>query len=115
VPRTPGAAGTTCAFLSITSTCAFLPRNVPHAWKNTGSEIGNVLFLYTPADAGGYVEELLRRPGFMRIQDRRKLPKGRLLERAIVATAKLMDLPAHGGRNDHECQISRCVLVDNRA
>jgi quercetin dioxygenase-like cupin family protein len=26
-------------------TCAFLPRNVPHAWKNTGSEIGRVLFL----------------------------------------------------------------------
>ncbi len=30
-------------------TCAFFPRNVPHAWKNTGS----VLFLYTPAAAGG--------------------------------------------------------------
>ena len=39
-------------------TCAFFPRNVPHAWKNTGS----VLFLYTPAAAGGYVEELLKRP-----------------------------------------------------
>ena len=40
-------------------TCAFFPRNVPHAWKNTGSETGRVLFLYTPAAAGGYVEELL--------------------------------------------------------
>ena len=40
-------------------TCAFLPRNVPHAWKNTGSETGRVVFLYTPAAAGGYVEELL--------------------------------------------------------
>ncbi len=30
-------------------TCAFFPRNVPHAWKNTGS----LLFLYTPAAAGG--------------------------------------------------------------
>src|SRR5467141_1908269 len=43
-------------------TCAFFPRNVPHAWKSTGSETGRVLFLYTPAAAGGYVEELLKRP-----------------------------------------------------
>jgi quercetin dioxygenase-like cupin family protein len=43
-------------------TCAFFPRNVPHAWKNTGSETGSVLFLYTPASAGAYVEELLERP-----------------------------------------------------
>jgi len=45
-------------------TCAFLPRNVPHAWKITGPETGRVVFLYTPAIAGGYVEELLqhRRP-----------------------------------------------------
>ena len=40
-------------------TCAFMPRNVPHAWKNTGSETGRALFLYTPAAAGGYIEELL--------------------------------------------------------
>jgi len=39
-------------------TCAFMPRDVPHAWKNTGSETGRVLFLYTPAAAGGYIEEL---------------------------------------------------------
>ena len=43
-------------------TCAFFPRNVPHAWKNTGSDTGRVVFLYTPAAAGGYVEELLKRP-----------------------------------------------------
>jgi quercetin dioxygenase-like cupin family protein len=43
-------------------TCAFFPRNVPHAWKSTGSETGRVVFLYTPAAAGGYVEELSRRP-----------------------------------------------------
>src|SRR5262249_43443277 len=44
-------------------TCAFLPRGVPHAWKNTGSETGRVLFLYTPAGAGGFFEEqLVRRP-----------------------------------------------------
>ena len=40
-------------------TCAFFPRDVPHAWKSTGSETGRVLFMYTPAAAGGYVEELL--------------------------------------------------------
>jgi quercetin dioxygenase-like cupin family protein len=43
-------------------TCAFFPRNVPHAWKNSGSETGRVLFLYTPAAAGGYLEELSERP-----------------------------------------------------
>jgi quercetin dioxygenase-like cupin family protein len=39
-------------------TCAFMPRDVPHAWKNTGSETGRVLFLYTPAAAGGLIEDL---------------------------------------------------------
>ena len=28
-------------------TCAFFPRNVPHAWKNSGRETGRVLF-FTP-------------------------------------------------------------------
>src|SRR6516162_1988705 len=42
-------------------TCAFMPRNVPHAWKNTGSETGRVLFLYTPAAAGGLIEALAER------------------------------------------------------
>ena len=42
-------------------TCAFFPRNVPHAWKNSGRDTGRVLFLYTPASAGGYVEELMHR------------------------------------------------------
>jgi quercetin dioxygenase-like cupin family protein len=42
-------------------TCAFFPRNVRHAWKNSGSDTGRVLFLYTPASAGGYVEELMHR------------------------------------------------------
>jgi quercetin dioxygenase-like cupin family protein len=27
-------------------TCAFLPRGVPHAWKNTAAETGRVLFLF---------------------------------------------------------------------
>jgi quercetin dioxygenase-like cupin family protein len=38
--------------------CAFMPRDVPHAWKNTGNEPARALFLYTPAAAGGYIEEL---------------------------------------------------------
>jgi quercetin dioxygenase-like cupin family protein len=42
--------------------CAFFPRNVPHAWKNTGTETGRVLFLYTPAGAGGYLEDMLELP-----------------------------------------------------
>jgi quercetin dioxygenase-like cupin family protein len=41
-------------------TCAFMPRGVPHAWKNTGAEGGRVLFLYTPAGAGGLLEEQQR-------------------------------------------------------
>ena len=54
-------------------TCAFLPRNVPHAWKNSGSETGRVLFLYTPAAAGGYVEELLHRPRPMSAETSKEL------------------------------------------
>ena len=42
-------------------TCAFMSRNVPRAWKNTGSEIGRVLFLYTPAAAVGLIETLAER------------------------------------------------------
>ena len=41
-------------------TCAFMPRGVSHAWKNTGTETGRVLFLYTPARAGGLMEEQQR-------------------------------------------------------
>ena len=42
------------------STCAFMPRGVRHAWKSTGAETGRVLFLYTPAKAGGLIEEQQR-------------------------------------------------------
>ena len=42
-------------------TCAFMPRDVPHAWKNTGSQTGRVLFLYTPAAAGELIEALPER------------------------------------------------------
>jgi quercetin dioxygenase-like cupin family protein len=41
-------------------TCAFMPRGVPHAWKSTGAETARVLFLYTPAKAGGLIEEQQR-------------------------------------------------------
>ena len=40
--------------------CAFMPRGVPHAWKSTGAETGRVLFLYTPAKAGGLIEQQQR-------------------------------------------------------
>jgi quercetin dioxygenase-like cupin family protein len=38
-------------------TSAFMPRGVRHAWKSTGAHAGCVLFLYTPARAGGLIEE----------------------------------------------------------
>jgi quercetin dioxygenase-like cupin family protein len=40
--------------------CAFMPRGVRHAWKSTGVQAGRVLFLYTPARAGGLIEEQQR-------------------------------------------------------
>jgi quercetin dioxygenase-like cupin family protein len=40
--------------------CTFMPRGVPHAWKSTGAETGRVLLLYTPATAGGLIEEQQR-------------------------------------------------------
>ena len=44
--------------------CAFMPRGVPHAWKSTGAETGRVLFMYAPAGAGKWFEDLqkLHRP-----------------------------------------------------
>ena len=43
-------------------TCAFMPRDVPHAWKSTGAETGRLLFLYTPGGAGKLFEEMVERP-----------------------------------------------------
>jgi len=40
--------------------CAFMPREVPHAWKSTGTDTGRVLFLYTPGKAGELIEEQQR-------------------------------------------------------
>jgi quercetin dioxygenase-like cupin family protein len=37
--------------------CAFMPRGLRHAWKNTDARAGRALFLYTPAKAGGLIEE----------------------------------------------------------
>src|SRR5438105_15845369 len=44
--------------------CAFMPRGIAHAWKNTGIETGRVLFMYAPAAAGKWFEDLqkLHRP-----------------------------------------------------
>ena len=36
-------------------TCVFMPRGIRHAWKNTDARAGRVLFLYTPAKAGGLI------------------------------------------------------------
>src|ERR1044071_2797641 len=44
-------------------TSAFMPRDIPHAWKSTGTETGRVLFLYMPGRAGGLFEELAGRTG----------------------------------------------------
>ena len=44
-------------------TCAFMPRGVQHAWKNSGAETARVLFLYTPAGPGGLLEEQQRTQG----------------------------------------------------
>jgi quercetin dioxygenase-like cupin family protein len=41
-------------------TCTFIPRGIPHAWMSTGAETVRVLFLYTPARAGGLIEEQQR-------------------------------------------------------
>ena len=56
-------------------TCAFLVRNVPYAWKNSGSGIARVLFLYTPALAGGYLEEMLELPSPMGAEHQARLCK----------------------------------------
>jgi quercetin dioxygenase-like cupin family protein len=54
-------------------TCTFMPRGVPHAWKSTGAETGRVLFLYTPARAGGLIEEQQRTGGKFASMNEREL------------------------------------------
>jgi mannose-6-phosphate isomerase-like protein (cupin superfamily) len=41
-------------------TCAFMPRGIPHAWKNSGTEMGRAFFIYTPGEAGKVFEESVR-------------------------------------------------------
>lgn len=53
--------------------CTFMPRGVPHAWKSTGTETANVLFLYTPAKAGGLIEEQQRTGRMFNSMDEREL------------------------------------------
>ena len=55
-------------------------RGVPHAWKNSGAETGRVLFLYTPAGAGGLFEEQQRSTGHASMNEREAAD----LRRAIV-------------------------------
>ena len=38
-------------------TVAFVPRGVAHAWKCTSAETARAVFFYTPARAGGLIEE----------------------------------------------------------
>ena len=57
-------------------TCAFLPRKVPHAWKNNGPGTGRAVFLYTPGNAGRLIEERIGREQPLSEDER-----GRVLER----------------------------------
>ena len=42
-------------------TCAFFPRGVAHAWKNTGGKPGRVLFIYAPVVPGSFSAALAAR------------------------------------------------------
>jgi mannose-6-phosphate isomerase-like protein (cupin superfamily) len=54
-------------------TCTLMPRGIPHAWISTGAETGRVLFLYTPAKAGGLIEEQQRTGRKFASMDEREL------------------------------------------
>lgn len=41
-------------------TCAFMPRGIAHAWKNSGAEAGRALFMFTPVEGGQLFEEMMR-------------------------------------------------------
>jgi quercetin dioxygenase-like cupin family protein len=47
----------------------FMPRGIPHAWKNSGAETGRAIFMYTPAEAGKAIEELSRVQGPVSMSD----------------------------------------------
>jgi quercetin dioxygenase-like cupin family protein len=56
-------------------TCAFMPRGVAHAWKNTGAEPGLALFIYTPAGAGKLFEDLRQSKHSLASMDKDELAK----------------------------------------
>ena len=60
-------------------TCTFIPRGVAHARKATGAETGQVLFLYTPAKAGGPIEE--RQPASRKFASLSEEELGDILDR----------------------------------
>ena len=58
---------------------------MPLAWRNTGGDTARVVFLYNPALAGGYIEEMFELPPRSNLNlwsFRRRLPTlTRLLQR----------------------------------
>jgi quercetin dioxygenase-like cupin family protein len=43
-------------------TWAFIPRQTAHAWKNVGAAAARAMFIFTPAKAARFFEELSRQP-----------------------------------------------------
>ncbi len=54
-------------------TCAFMPRGLAHAWKNTGPQTGRALFIYAPATAGKMFEDLRRAERALFSMDEREI------------------------------------------
>jgi len=38
--------------------CAFIPRGMPHGWRNTGNEPGKAVFVFAPAENAKFFEEM---------------------------------------------------------
>jgi quercetin dioxygenase-like cupin family protein len=73
-------------------TCAFMPRGLVHAWKNTGTEPGRVLFLYTPGSAGNFSRKRFRsaahcRSSINRLPRRSSATVGKSLDRRLSEAA----------------------------
>ena len=67
-------------------TCAFMPRGLAHAWKNTGAEPGRVLFLYSPGRAGKFFEEAAAMGRPFSVSDHEIVAAGEPYGWQIVAT-----------------------------
>ena len=39
-------------------TLVFIPRGTTHAWRNSASEVGRALYMFTPAEGAKFFEEL---------------------------------------------------------